>query len=402
VFANLLNQVSTLSSHLERPGSLSAAAGGGADASCDTIATDRTEDGYDRELSDSLFFKVVVANPSRKKGLKVGLGCGGRISDTHILVTVHTHMQGFGEEHVISLQAASSDSANAIFLADGWRGSPGTVQETFQGFAGQQLLWTLPSLDLPQGCTDADLCRLIDKFMSTGSHFGGSQDSSLRVAPTESRLVKALTDAGFVAEAGSKDRWRLTAAGTQALVACARLEKPFKVGGCELVLPTPECACGSIPCGERLRGSSASKHTHPHTPCFINIVHSSGLSLQQSTATSLPVGVPHATTEDRASIFPSRYSTYEQVFLWLTGLPGNSLNPCGCKAGSGSQSLARARLHPKDTQGVARRSGFLRDAHLACIFKPFCARRIGVGFGSLFDVDLSFIVLWGGVGVEGA
>jgi hypothetical protein len=162
--------------------------------------------------------------------VKIAIGAGGRLQQGQVLVTVHRRMSGFEDGVVISERAVCSPglSADPIFVLDGW-GDVATVKEEFRGFAGRSLMWTLPDFELPTGVTDKQLCSVLARFMSTGSHHGSPDISGMRVPIADQDIIQALRAAGYVEDAISDGRCLMTCSGVSRMVACAFLNQEFKV-----------------------------------------------------------------------------------------------------------------------------------------------------------------------------
>eukprot|EP00969_Alexandrium_andersonii_P239294 10563615-Alexandrium_andersonii.AAC.1 len=49
-------------------------------------------------LPQDMFFKPVLANPSKKKIVRAPIGTGGRLTHGQVLMTVHQRLPGFGDQ----------------------------------------------------------------------------------------------------------------------------------------------------------------------------------------------------------------------------------------------------------------------------------------------------------------
>ena len=201
------------------------------------MTTDDPTSGQDMGQGEHLYFRVVVANPSQKKHVKTSLGVGGRFHQGQVLLTLHKRLRGFTEHTVVADVASSSSSADAIFVADDWSAAPEVLKADVQGYAKTSIRWTLPTFVPPLGYSDKDVCELMERFMSTGSHFGGRAGSSLGVSAADGGLVRALQSASYCRAVDDGARFVLTEEGTRSLAACSQLDEPFKVQGSHLTVP---------------------------------------------------------------------------------------------------------------------------------------------------------------------
>ena len=175
------------------------------------ITTDVAEIAQD-VVGGDVHFKLVLANPSKKKLLKPAIGIGGRVCQGEALVTVHEKITGFGDTAVIRDRPASGHQPDPTFILGAWRVSNAIMKENLCRYAETHTLFSLSNFTPPPDSSDMQVCELVGDLLRIGGHPGGGDGLGLATPPLYDSLVFDLHSHQLIEPAGDR-RWKLTALG---------------------------------------------------------------------------------------------------------------------------------------------------------------------------------------------
>lgn len=184
-------------------------------------------------LDPHCFFKVVIANPSRKKMLSIPVGSGGKIPASAVAVTFHQLLDGSStaDSAVVGGKPCTSDAdPDPTFLLQDLSCDVSALEQGARVLQRSSVAWGMPSLAL-QGFDFGPTSHLLSLFMDKAAYPGDHDTTGLprNTVPAASQpALQAMLEAGYAQEMGAGRQLALTPAGVRNIAGQKRLTKPTK------------------------------------------------------------------------------------------------------------------------------------------------------------------------------